>query len=155
MRIIRRSHDALQKQPLSGDPFDQSLEGRKKLIVDPGPQKIARTIGSEGEVAPVQLKGKFQGSLANASDAVDVTLGELRTDDAGRLVFIGGSGVSRSVQGPGATAKLAQPEIISEFDSLDWIDSICDGWVEVQVEHAKRPNLARECVLRLNCVILD
>ncbi|KAL1952428.1 hypothetical protein VTO73DRAFT_1577 [Trametes versicolor] len=129
---------------LSGDPFDQSLEGRKKLIVDPGCQKIARSINAQGEVTPVQLKGKFQGSLPNASDAIDVTLGELRTDPAGRLVFIGGSGVARSIQGPGATTKLVQPEIISEFDSLDWIDSVCDGWVDVQVGHAKRPNLARE-----------
>lgn len=132
------------EEPL--DPFDTSLEGRKKLIVDPGPKSIARYL--ERDAVPVPLVGKFQGSLPNASDAVNVTLGELRTDDVGRLVFIGGSGVARSVQGTGAATKLVQPEIVTNFDNFDWIDSICDGWVDVQVEHAGRPDLALECVLR-------
>ena len=119
-------------QPLSGDPFDKSLEGRSKLIVDPGPKTV--TLGSD----PVRLDAVFQGSRASPKDGVKVTLGELRTDDHGRLVFLGGTGLARSVQ---KTNELYQPEIISEFDSVDWYDNACDGWVSVSVSHPARPHL--------------
>ncbi|KAI0825347.1 hypothetical protein BC628DRAFT_1410386 [Trametes gibbosa] len=122
-------------QNLTGDPFDRSLETRKKLIVDPGLKKI--TAGDK----PVALKGRFQGSSENPFYAINVTLGELRTDEVGRLVFIPGSGVARSVLGLTTQDQVLQPEIISEFDSTDWIDSVCDGWVDVKVEHPSRPNM--------------
>ncbi|KAH9850551.1 hypothetical protein C2E23DRAFT_734556 [Lenzites betulinus] len=128
--------DPISTKP-TGDPFDRSLENRKKLIVDPGQKSVTK--GS----APVPLTGKFQGSLPSASAAVNVTLGELRTDEAGRLVFVPGSGVARSVLDLEGHESVLQPEIISEFDSIDWIDSICDGWVDVKVEHSARPDFAR------------
>ncbi|KAI0668650.1 hypothetical protein C8Q78DRAFT_1097533 [Trametes maxima] len=133
-----RNPDVDADRELDGNPLDKSLEGRKSLIIDPGEKSIAYV--SHTQPRPVQLQGTFQGS---ASRPIPVTLGELRTDSAGRLVFMGGSGVARSVQGPG-TAQLFQPEIISEFDSIDWIDSICDGWVDVKVSHPARPILYTE-----------
>ena len=78
------------------------------------------------------LIGQFQGSAPNPTD---VYLGEVRVDSSGRLIFLGGHGraecVGDQLQGP-------QPDIISEFDSLDWFDDVCDGWVEVTVSNATR-----------------
>ncbi|EJF58812.1 hypothetical protein DICSQDRAFT_172636 [Dichomitus squalens LYAD-421 SS1] len=121
----------------SGDPFDLSLESRKRLIIDPGPQ----VIGGQKGTAPVPLDGKFQGS---AREPRPVRLGELRTDDHGRLVFLGGSGHSHSVQVDDNPQFIKQPDIISEFDSVDYYDNMCDGWVEVSVEHPGRPQLAAQ-----------
>ena len=93
---------------------------------------------------PVPLDGKFQGS---ARQPRTVRLGELRTDDSGRLVFLGASGHSRSVQvdeDPRSMILRPQPDIISEFDSVDYYDDICDGWVEVSVGHPSRPQLATQ-----------
>ena len=84
----------------------------------------------------VPLNGKFQGT---ADKSVDVNLGELRTDGQGRLVFLGGSGHARSVQTDFLLKD--QPNIISEFDSVDWYDNACDGWVSVSVSHPARPHL--------------
>ncbi|KZT69484.1 hypothetical protein DAEQUDRAFT_726433, partial [Daedalea quercina L-15889] len=133
---------------LKGDPLDQSLEIRKKLIVDPGPQSITRT----GTPSPVPLVGYFQGSLPDADDALPVTLGEMRTDDQGRLVFIPGTGQARSVQD---ISRLYQPEIISEFDSIDWFDDVCDGWVDVSVTHPDRPGMDGEIVKPHKATVLS
>jgi hypothetical protein len=59
------------------------IEGdeREKLIIDPGPREI-----SGNQKCSVPLKGKFLDE--------EVYLGELRTDDQGRLIFLGGLGKS-------------------------------------------------------------
>ncbi|KAM5533429.1 hypothetical protein V8D89_012867 [Ganoderma adspersum] len=128
-----RNPDVDPVEHSSGSPFDLSLDSRKKLIIDPGPKTIAR---DKADPKPVPLNGKFQGT---ADESVDVNLGELRTDDHGRLVFLGGSGHARSVQ----TDYLLkdQPNIISEFDSVDWYDNACDGWVSVSVSHPAHSHL--------------
>ena len=123
-------------EKLDGSPFDQKLEGRKKLILDPGLRWFKR-----GEYEPLRIYSIFQGSKSKREDGVMILLAELRSDIQGRLVFLPGSGVARSVQ---KTNQLWQPEIISEFDSVDWIDDICDGWVSVEVTHPDRPNMAKE-----------
>jgi len=76
---------------------------------------------------PIKLQGQFYGSQVNAKT---ITLGELRRDNEGRLIFVGGKGQSQCV----ADGDKPTPEIISEFDSIDWIDDICDGWVNVEVK---------------------
>jgi len=98
------------------------LDQRYKLIVDPQPHTITQNAGPQ----TVVLSGKFQGSKENPTD---VYLGELHVDDAGRLVFLGGRGYSHCI----SDASRPQPEVISEFDSTDWIDDVCDGWVSVKV----------------------
>lgn len=92
-----------------------------------------------GKVQAQPLVGRFQGSLKDEMDALPVNLGEARTDENGRLIFVGGSGYARSV----AINKAYnpdpdypnQPDMTSEFDSIDWIDTICDGIVSVKFCH--------------------
>ncbi|KAG1743634.1 uncharacterized protein EDB91DRAFT_1274175 [Suillus paluster] len=117
-------------QPMKGlrNPDVQpslSPEKRSDLIVDSQVQTISDPLSR------VELKGSFRGSR---SDAVDVHLGEIRTDEQGHLIFIGGAGYSRSVANPAKPH--FQPDIVSEFDSIDWVDDTCDGWVDVKVQHA-------------------
>jgi hypothetical protein len=77
---------------------------------------------------PVPLVGQFYGSQ---SDPTNIYLGEAKTDDEGRLVVLAGRGLSRSV----ADKDTPYPLIMTDFDSSDWIDDTCDGWVNVKVTH--------------------
>jgi L-Lysine epsilon oxidase N-terminal len=77
---------------------------------------------------PVHLAGKFYGSQ---SKATEIYLGEAKTDEDGRLVVLAGRGHSRSV----ADVNQPYPLIMNDFDSPDWIDDTCDGWVHVEVIH--------------------
>ncbi|CCM05259.1 uncharacterized protein FIBRA_07469 [Fibroporia radiculosa] len=105
-----------------------TYDNRTDLIVDAQEQQIS------GLKMITDLKGGFKGSKANP---VEVHLGQIRTDEHGRLIFIGGAGYSRSVADP--SQPHFQPDIISAFDSIDWVDDTCDGWVNVTVKH---PDLA-------------
>lgn len=82
----------------------------------------------------VPIIGYFSGSRI-PTDSVDVDLGEAQMDKEGRLIFIGGSGYAQCVtKDMGYTPAAdfpAQPDIVSEFDNVDWIDSTCDGWISV------------------------
>jgi hypothetical protein len=106
----------------------QRPDDRTNLIVDAGVQEI--TLGFQ----PVKLTGQFYGSQEQATE---VCLGEIRTDELGRLIFIGGAGYSRCVANP--KKPHFQPDVISEFDSIDWIDDTCDGWVDVKVVPPQYP----------------
>jgi hypothetical protein len=93
---------------------------RAGLVIDPGPRSIrGRDIsGSEYHFDT----GRFLGS--------EVYLGELRTDAAGRLLFLGGRGVSASHDGAPAT----------DFANNDgWHDDISDGPVTAEVTINGRP----------------
>ena len=98
------------------------LDDRSKVIVDCEEQSIVLNKGPQ----TVNLSGKFYGSK---SSYIQVYLGQLQVDDVGRMVFLGGRGYSHCV----ADAGKPQPEVISEFDSTDWVDDTCDGWVTVNV----------------------
>ncbi|KIJ40737.1 hypothetical protein M422DRAFT_32162 [Sphaerobolus stellatus SS14] len=102
---------------------DLHPDKRDKLIVDSG---IQRTSGKNAP--PVELSGNFFGSKTQATP---VYLGEARTDEAGRLVVLAGRGYSRSIVDPDKP----YPLILTDFDSSDWIDDTCDGWVDVEVFH--------------------
>lgn len=85
---------------------------RAALNIDPGPRSIR---GADQESEP--LTGDFQGT--------PVTLGQLRTDEAGRLIFLGGFGLSDS-------PSPANP--IQNFsNNSGWYDDISDGWVRARV----------------------
>jgi hypothetical protein len=93
---------------------------RDQLVIDPG----ARTIQGRDRSGPQYrfASGEFCGKR--------VYLGELRTDDAGRLVFLGGRGVSGSSDGSPATT----------FANNDkWHDDVCDGPVTAEVTVEGRP----------------
>ncbi len=99
---------------------------REKLDIDPGP----RIISGRSSVG-IEFRKGSSGNTANEtwpdpppSPLVD-WLGELRTDDKGRLIVIGGKGIS-AANVPGAP--------ITDFYNNDhWFDDVSDGPVKAQV----------------------
>lgn len=87
---------------------------RDKLVIDPGSRSIS---GANQRSAPFDT-GKFLGQ--------NVHLGELRTDAAGRLKFLGGKGVSGSPL-PGFT-------LVTFANNPGWHDDTSDGPVMAKVE---------------------
>ncbi|CAE6476187.1 unnamed protein product [Rhizoctonia solani] len=105
-------------------PYDYTSE-RSDLIIDSGEQVI------EGENAqPIALQGVFQGSTKSGTQ---VQLGELRTDDQGRLLVLASDGHSFSIHG--------DKDLNSDFDNVDWVDNMCDGSVRVTVKSKSNPEL--------------
>jgi L-lysine epsilon oxidase-like protein len=88
---------------------------RKKLIIDPGPRKISGR-STHGDSYQFDT-GEFMGTK--------VPLGELRTDEEGRLIFLGGFGHSASFDHKPATT----------FANNDgWHDDTSDGPVRATVK---------------------
>lgn len=86
---------------------------RETLIIDPG----SRTISGRDASGAVFDTGKFMGKV--------VPLGELRTDEAGRLLVLGGFGASASQSNAQATT----------FANNDgWHDDISDGTVRASIK---------------------
>ncbi|MEM7184649.1 MAG: LodA/GoxA family CTQ-dependent oxidase [Spirochaetota bacterium] len=96
------------------------LEDRSTLVIDPGARSIAGKATSG--TAYRFDSGSFKGEK--------VYLGELQTDEEGRLLFLGGHGKSVSLSGQ-------PPFIASDPDSFnnapDWYDDISDGPVHAEV----------------------
>jgi len=86
---------------------------RAKLVIDPGPRSIS---GKNAPAVPFDT-GEFVGTK--------VYLGELRTDDAGRLLFLGGRGVSASFQ--------ADTKPVTFANNDGWHDDTSDGPVHATV----------------------
>jgi hypothetical protein len=93
------------------------VTARDSLVIDAGPQAIAgRAAG------PVPCAGAFTG--------VPVKLGDLRTDAAGRLLVLGGHGVSASP----INAPIFDDKDPNTFINADnWYDDTCDGTVDATV----------------------
>jgi hypothetical protein len=89
------------------------------LVIDAGPVSIAgAAANADGADQAYRLQGRFWNKL-------DVSLGHLRTDDAGRLLVFPADGVSR-------TALEQNP--VRDFTNNDgWHDDWCDGWVKARV----------------------
>jgi hypothetical protein len=92
---------------------------RAGLAIDGG----ARSIAGPGQGgAGYELNGAFQGT--------PVYLGELRTDEAGRLLFLGGRGVSASPTG----TPIYDPAYDNSFINANgWYDDASDGPVTAEV----------------------
>jgi len=90
---------------------------RATLVIDPGAQSI-----SGKNSAPVLCTATFTG--------VPVKLGELQTDASGRLLFLGGHGVSASPTGA-TIFNSSDPNGFINAD--DWYDDTCDGSVSATV----------------------
>lgn len=104
----------------STDPSERrnaSVQGdqRRQLVIDPGPRSIQ---GPDRRGGPEHTfdTGEFFGTR--------VYLGELRTDGAGRLVFLGGRGEAASYDGRPA---------ITFANNDGWHDDTSDGPVTAQV----------------------
>ncbi|MFF4219218.1 LodA/GoxA family CTQ-dependent oxidase [Streptomyces nondiastaticus] len=94
---------------------------RHRLVIDPGPRSI-RGSNRSGKPEYVFDTGTFMDR--------PVYLGELRTDAAGRLLFLGGRGVSASITNTPA----------GHFANNDtWHDDISDGPVTAEVRIDGRP----------------
>ncbi|NDY92836.1 LodA/GoxA family CTQ-dependent oxidase [Ideonella livida] len=104
---------------------------RHRLVIDAGPRSIAgrNAAGptfSRDTVPPGYEGANFPPPLHNGLSPVSIdTLGELRTDAQGRLLFLGGHGISGSSQ--------AQPSIAEYANNDDWWDDTADGPVSATV----------------------
>ncbi len=104
-----------------------TLDQRRALVIDPGPRVIEGA--SQGPVPfsrdtiPVGYQGGFPPETLEPY-AID-TLGELRTDAAGRLLVLGGLGRSGS--------EIAPPTIGEYANNDGWWDDTSDGPVEAVV----------------------
>jgi hypothetical protein len=87
---------------------------REQLVIDPGPRSVS---GRKQKSSPFDT-GKFFGE--------PVYLGELQTDDQGRLLFIGGKGRSNSPL-PGYT-------LTTFANNPGWHDDTSDGPVSVTIK---------------------
>ncbi len=92
-------------------------EKRQGLAIDGGLKCIG---GKNQQGAEYEFRGKFQ--------ETDVYLGELRTDDDGRLLFLGGHGKSES---PSGSPIFTDPDTFINADG--WYDDISDGPVTADV----------------------
>jgi len=92
-----------------------TVSDRASLIIDPGPRHISGC-NQHGGHAHTFDTGKFMGTT--------VYLGEVRTDDAGRLIVLGGRGVSASYDGTKA---------VTFANNEGWHDDTSDGPVTAEV----------------------
>ena len=101
-------------------------DARKALVIDAGPRTIE---GKETQGAPYQFRGKFASSMPRPVTA-DVYLGEVRTDADGRLLFLGGHGVSAS---PVGSPIFIDGDDTSFINADGWYDDMSDGPVTAEV----------------------
>ncbi len=95
-------------------------EDRKQLMIEARAKHITgRNTNADGE--HYHLKGKI------GREQTEVYLGELRTDEEGRLIFLGGLGHSASFNNP------ATP-IATFANNQGWYDDTSDGPVDAKVE---------------------
>lgn len=90
------------------------VKDRSQLLIDGGKQKISKPNTAKGKT----FDGKFMGK--------SVYLGEMRTDDKGRLVMLGGHGKSENINGDRA---------ITFANNEGWHDDMSDGPVTAKVEY--------------------
>jgi hypothetical protein len=95
-------------------------DARQKLVIDPGPRSIAgeNTQGDEYHFNTGRFLQK------------EVYLGELRTDEAGRLLFLGGFGNSGSPEG---TPIYDESDPNGFANANGWYDDTSDGPVTAEV----------------------
>jgi len=103
---------------------NQGIADENDLIIDPGPHRVS------GADRPMQaLRGTFM-------KTVDVQLGDLLTDGAGRLIVLGGHGRSQSI--PGSRLR--------DFaDNDGWCDDAADGPVRATLKlHGRAETIAAD-----------
>lgn len=102
--------------------FVSDKDREENLIIDGGLLEISGTdTNADGGDADYQFEGIFWGGQPTAEK---VGLGQLRTDDAGRLMVVPPDGVSNSPSGAAIT---------SFADNNAWHDDWCDGPVTASV----------------------
>tara|TARA_R110000868_G_scaffold97614_2_gene268478 strand:- start:90777 stop:92801 length:2025 start_codon:yes stop_codon:yes gene_type:complete len=98
--------------------FVSDADREKMLVIDPGNKKISgKSINYDGKMPEHSMDGHFYNTER-------VNLGQLRTDDAGRLLVVPGDGKSNSP---------VNAAITSFADNDGWHDDWCDGPVTAKV----------------------
>lgn len=100
------------------------VRDRLSLIIDPGPRQLSGASAgpvpfSRETVPPGYEGGQFPPSPLQPGNRSIDTLGELRTDSEGRLLFLGGLGIAGSSK--------AEPVITQYANNDDWWDDTSDG----------------------------
>ncbi|GAA3649860.1 LodA/GoxA family CTQ-dependent oxidase [Flavivirga jejuensis] len=90
------------------------VKNRDALFIDGKKERISKPNVTSGK----KFKGKFMGE--------SVYLGEMRTDEKGRLIMLGGHGKSENINGDRA---------ITFANNEGWYDDISDGPVTAEVEY--------------------
>ncbi len=104
----------LQDMAIPSSVRNADVTDRSKLVIDPGSISITGT-GTNGPQYHFD-KGTFMG--------IPVPLGELRTDEAGRLIVLGGDGHS---------ASYTNEQAVTFANNDTWHDDIADGPVRATV----------------------
>lgn len=113
------------------DQRNKGTANRAGLAIDPGPRSIAGKSVSGGPEHAFDT-----GTFDSGKGAVVVPLGEIRTDEAGRLIVLGGHGKS----GSPSDAPLYDPADGDSFNNAnDWWDDTSDGPVTATVSIGGRP----------------
>jgi hypothetical protein len=100
------------------------------LVIDPGQKSITGINTNAGGRDPsYAMVGRFWRTL-------DVTLGHLRTDGAGRLLVFPGDGVS--------TSPVPDNPITNFSDNDGWHDDWCDGVIQAQVSFTGGPSMTAD-----------
>jgi L-Lysine epsilon oxidase N-terminal/L-lysine epsilon oxidase C-terminal domain len=120
-----------QTQPEdTGNPRNPGVS-QTDLIIKPTFQPIS----SANQTVKASVEGKFKGT--------SVYLGELRTDDKGRLMVLGGRGMSASVPAgqPLGDGTQAHGHPANDFaNNWAWFDDVSDGPVTAVVRIAGQPD---------------
>lgn len=108
------------------DKLKTSIERKKWLELDPGPQRINGADATK--VANFAIDRDLKKSKPNGETKLKIrTLGQLRSDADGRLIVIGGMGQSDFDPGLGR-------ETIGHFANNDgWFDDMSDGPVDAEL----------------------
>ncbi|SIO44683.1 hypothetical protein SAMN05444166_4798 [Singulisphaera sp. GP187] len=115
-------HGYASDHPLRNKDVTES-SARQRLVIDPGPRIVNRTNRREASFdrgGGNIYAATFPPPLAPHS--ID-TLGDLKTDDEGRLLVLGGHGHSGTYKG----ADFGQPRIDSYANTDGWFDDTSDG----------------------------
>ncbi len=104
---------------------NKKITDRSKLLIDGGEHSVSGVCVGAGN-AP-KFSGKFHSENKDGTEEiVDVYLGEMHTDDKGRLLMLGGHGKSANPQG----------ELAVTFGNNEgWYDDTSDGPVTATVEY--------------------
>lgn len=108
--------DIPQAKPVVRRNANFTGDDRKRLVIDPGPRSISGTDQSN--------KPEYTFDTGRFLDET-VYLGELRTDDKGRLLFLGGYGISKT--------PFANNPPTTFANNNGWHDDVSDGPVDATV----------------------
>ena len=120
--------------PLRNAGITDPAERQRRLIVDAGPRSV-NGAGARADFTPDTAPAGYPASfpptgLKPAGNDI-VTLGELRTDAAGRLLVLGGHGHSGTLD--------EKPDLAAYANNDGWWDDTSDGPVTARIEFANGP----------------